>query len=190
MTVLVATGLACWGEALGSVLSPAHRLHRESRQLFCQVTGVADGPEQRAARRRSVRLTVQGWPGPFATGRIPANHMPHHSERSKRSRRTRADPSIWRQVSVGRHAGRAAPERSFWCCQTGSPYSSPPAVSRPQRGEDDDSEAATHTPEQVVRKLRAGERMLNVGKDLAEVLRHLDIAESTWKHAQGTSTAG
>lgn len=37
-----------------------------------------------------------------------------------------------------------------------------------------------HTPEQVVRKIREGERMLNAGKDLAEVLRHLGIAESTW----------
>ncbi len=37
-----------------------------------------------------------------------------------------------------------------------------------------------HTPEQVVRKLREGERMLNAGNDLAEVLRHLAIAESTW----------
>ncbi len=37
-----------------------------------------------------------------------------------------------------------------------------------------------HTPEQVVRKLREGERMLNAGKDLTEVLRHLGIAESTW----------
>jgi len=37
-----------------------------------------------------------------------------------------------------------------------------------------------HTPEQVIRKLREGERMLNAGKDLAEVLRHLEIAESTW----------
>ena len=37
-----------------------------------------------------------------------------------------------------------------------------------------------HTPEQVVRKLREGERLLNAGKDLAEVLRHLGIAESTW----------
>ena len=37
-----------------------------------------------------------------------------------------------------------------------------------------------HTPEQVVRKLREGERMLNAGKDLTEVLRHLEIAESTW----------
>jgi 2-polyprenyl-6-methoxyphenol hydroxylase-like FAD-dependent oxidoreductase len=33
-------------------------------------------------------------------------------------------------------------------------------------------------------------RMLSVGKDLAEVLRHLGIAGSAWKHAGGTSTAG
>ena len=37
-----------------------------------------------------------------------------------------------------------------------------------------------HTPEQAVRKVREGERMLNTGKDLTEVLRHLEIAESTW----------
>jgi hypothetical protein len=37
-----------------------------------------------------------------------------------------------------------------------------------------------HTPEQIVRKLREGDRMLNEGKDMAEVLGHLEIAESTW----------
>ncbi len=37
-----------------------------------------------------------------------------------------------------------------------------------------------HTPEQAVRKLREGERLLNEGKDLSEVLRHLEITESTW----------
>ena len=37
-----------------------------------------------------------------------------------------------------------------------------------------------HTPEQAVRKLQEGERMLNEGKDMTEVLRHLEIAESTW----------
>jgi len=31
-----------------------------------------------------------------------------------------------------------------------------------------------------VRKLGEGERLLNEGKDLTEVLRHLEIAESTW----------
>ena len=37
-----------------------------------------------------------------------------------------------------------------------------------------------HTPEQIVRKLREGDRLLNEGKDITEVLRHLEIAESTW----------
>jgi len=36
-----------------------------------------------------------------------------------------------------------------------------------------------HKPEQAVRKVREGERLLNEGKDLATVLR-LGIAESTW----------
>ena len=46
-----------------------------------------------------------------------------------------------------------------------------------------------HTPEQIVRKLREGDRLLNEGKDLTEVLR-------TWRcpsragTAGGTSTAG
>ena len=71
---------ARWSHLLVSIFSARHHLHRDSPQLFCQVTGVAGSSEQRAARRRSVRLTVQGWPGPFATGRIPANYIPHHSE--------------------------------------------------------------------------------------------------------------
>ncbi len=37
-----------------------------------------------------------------------------------------------------------------------------------------------HSPKQVVRKLREGERLLNEGKDLTEVLRHLEISEATW----------
>jgi putative transposase len=37
-----------------------------------------------------------------------------------------------------------------------------------------------HTPEQIVRKLREGERLLNEGKDLTQVIRHLEIAEATW----------
>ena len=37
-----------------------------------------------------------------------------------------------------------------------------------------------HTPEQIVRKLREGERLLSDGKDLAEVLRQLEISEQTW----------
>jgi putative transposase len=37
-----------------------------------------------------------------------------------------------------------------------------------------------HTPEQIVRKLREGDRMLNEGKDLTEVLRQLEVSESSW----------
>ena len=37
-----------------------------------------------------------------------------------------------------------------------------------------------HTPEQAVRKVREGERLLNDGKDLAEVLRTLEISEAAW----------
>jgi len=42
-----------------------------------------------------------------------------------------------------------------------------------------------HTPEQVVRKLREGERLLNDGKDLTEVLRHLVVSEATWSRWRG-----
>ncbi len=37
-----------------------------------------------------------------------------------------------------------------------------------------------HTPEQIIRKLDEGHRQLAAGKDLSEVCRHLEIAESTW----------
>jgi transposase-like protein len=37
-----------------------------------------------------------------------------------------------------------------------------------------------YTPEQVIRKLAECDKLLNEGKDLAEVCRHLEIAESTW----------
>jgi hypothetical protein len=37
-----------------------------------------------------------------------------------------------------------------------------------------------HTPEQIVRKLRVGKRLLNEGRDLAEVLRQLrDLQTAT-----------
>jgi putative transposase len=37
-----------------------------------------------------------------------------------------------------------------------------------------------HTPEQIVRKLCEGDRLLNEGRDLAEVLRQLEVSESSW----------
>jgi putative transposase len=44
-----------------------------------------------------------------------------------------------------------------------------------------------HTPEQAVRKVREGERLLNDGKDLAEVLRALEISEATWNRWRARS---
>jgi putative transposase len=37
-----------------------------------------------------------------------------------------------------------------------------------------------HTPDQIVRKLAEGHKHLAAGKELDEVCRHLEIAESTW----------
>jgi transposase-like protein len=37
-----------------------------------------------------------------------------------------------------------------------------------------------HTPEQIIRKLAEGDKLLNQGEDLSEVCRQLEIAESTW----------
>jgi putative transposase len=50
----------------------------------------------------------------------------------------------------------------------------------PFEWEDDHMKRHRHTPEQAVRKLQEGERMLGEGKDMTEVLRQLEIAESTW----------
>ena len=37
-----------------------------------------------------------------------------------------------------------------------------------------------HSPEQVIRKLAEGEKLLNRGEEIAEVCRQLEITESTW----------
>lgn len=45
-----------------------------------------------------------------------------------------------------------------------------------------------HTPEQIVRKLRDADAMLNAGKDIAAVLQTLEVSESTylrWKNQYG-----
>ena len=49
-------------------------------------------------------------------------------------------------------------------------------------GQEDRTTIKRHrqTPEQIVRKLREGDRLLNGGKDLAEVLRTLEVSESSW----------
>jgi len=45
-----------------------------------------------------------------------------------------------------------------------------------------------HTPEQIVRKLRDADAMLNSGQDLAAVLQSLEVSESTldrWRKQYG-----
>jgi transposase len=37
-----------------------------------------------------------------------------------------------------------------------------------------------HTPDQIIRKLAEGNKLLAAGQELDEVCRHLQIAESTW----------
>ncbi|WP_158545327.1 hypothetical protein [Bremerella cremea] len=38
-----------------------------------------------------------------------------------------------------------------------------------------------HSPDQIVRKLRDADAMLNAGKDLAEVLQSLEVSQSTYE---------
>jgi transposase-like protein len=45
-----------------------------------------------------------------------------------------------------------------------------------------------HTPEQIVRKLKEADRMLNEGADVAAVARHLQVTEATyhrWRNQYG-----
>lgn len=37
-----------------------------------------------------------------------------------------------------------------------------------------------HTPDQIIRKLVEGNKLLAAGQELDEVCRHLEVAESTW----------
>ena len=52
------------------------------------------------------------------------------------------------------------------------------------RGRIDDDMASNkrrrHTPDQIIRKLAEGNKLLGAGQELNEVCRHLEIAESTW----------
>jgi len=66
---------------------------------------------------------------------------------------------------------------------TRSPDSDPPAVSILTPKWEDEHTAMKrhrHSPEQALRKVREGERLLSEGTELTEVLRHLEISEATW----------
>ena len=68
---------------------------------------------------------------------------------------------------------------------TGPPWTDPPAV-RVQTpiilGKEDSTAMKNrkHTPEQIIRKLAEGEKLLGEGQSIEEVSRHLEITESTW----------
>jgi putative transposase len=47
--------------------------------------------------------------------------------------------------------------------------------------EDSTVKRRRHTPEQIIRKLAEGEKLLGQGQSLEDVARHLEIAESTWR---------
>ncbi|MEW4530122.1 transposase [Maioricimonas sp. JC845] len=50
-----------------------------------------------------------------------------------------------------------------------------------------------HTPDQIVRKLRDADAMLNAGKQLADVLQALEISEATyhrWRNRAPTRSVG
>ena len=42
------------------------------------------------------------------------------------------------------------------------------------------SKRRRHTPDQIIRKLAEGNKLLAAGQELNEVCRHLEVAESTW----------
>ena len=49
-----------------------------------------------------------------------------------------------------------------------------------ESGKDPKMARRRHTPEQIIRKLATGQKLLTGGMDLEGVCRQLEIAESTW----------
>jgi GNAT superfamily N-acetyltransferase len=60
--------------------------------MSCLVTAIADDPEHKHARRRGVHPPVQGWRGPSATSRMPANLSTPLHRVIEAFWRTRAEP--------------------------------------------------------------------------------------------------
>jgi hypothetical protein len=97
-----------WSHLVVSVMSREWCHHQDQPQLLCLVTDVVNGPEQRGARRRSVRPTVRGRPRPSA----------------RSSGRTRADPPICSTTVFSAFNGWGARNWSFGvlgagCCRCG-----------------------------------------------------------------------
>ena len=57
-------------------------------------------------------------------------------------------------------------------------------------GVEDDMKRRHHSPDQIVRKLREGDRLLGQGALLVEVCNHLEVTEATyyrWRNQYGGS---
>ena len=55
-------------------------------------------------------------------------------------------------------------------------------------GEEDGMKRRHHSPEQIVRKLREADRLLDEGSPLVEVCKHLEVTEATyyrWRNQYG-----
>ncbi|MFE3001597.1 hypothetical protein ACFXG4_42265 [Nocardia sp. NPDC059246] len=46
-----------------------------------------------------------------------------------------------------------------------------------------------HTPEQIIGKLRDGEKLLGQNSSVEDVCKHLEIAEATWHRRQNSTAA-
>jgi putative transposase len=51
---------------------------------------------------------------------------------------------------------------------------------RPPDGQEDSMKRRRHTPEQIIRKLRAADRLLAEGLEVPEVAKQLEISEATY----------
>jgi putative transposase len=51
-------------------------------------------------------------------------------------------------------------------------------------GDDHDMARRRHTPEQIIRKLREGEKLLGEQFSVEEVCKHLEISEASWHRWQ------
>src|SRR5664280_3883232 len=78
-------------------------------------------------------------------------------------------------------SGRSWPESHMGGPNSGVQVNSLCESDAPEWGKEDCTmKKRRHTPEQVIRKLGEGEKLLAQGQTLAEVVRHLEITESTW----------
>src|SRR5215813_8221510 len=114
-------GLIYWSQ-LRAAYGPAARISRRCCAWSRTRRTTLNGSERQGARRPSVRPAVHGWPGPSATGRIPANlRTASHGviEEFWRNARTSAEVlgvvvRSWGSIAWPRPDGRSVPRPRGW----------------------------------------------------------------------------